>query len=140
MTETNGTHAVRRFAIEALRTVYIANFETGIMTDRQTPAWVVVGEIVADPDVPRHKFMANDALNEWAAGQDPEPPLGMYRVMVREGNEDWTVVHEFEIRRGDIVIDRVQRASTYSDGSTDATTRVIDVISDALVPFEETGA
>lgn len=118
------------FGIEALRAAHVADHSTGLMRDRQTLAWLRVGEIVADPDAPY--FHHRDALVAWVAEQDDEPPLGVYRVLETTGLSMYA--QEFELRRGDLVIERVERPepARYSDGSVDDTSRALDVVADAL--------
>lgn len=122
--------AATRYRIEALRSVYLADHSTGLMTDQQAMAWIPVGEVVEPDDAPH--FYYRDALELWIG--DDEPPLGVYRIMRNDGLYGVTSLQEYELReRRERIIERVERPepATYPDGTTDETTRALDVLADA---------
>jgi hypothetical protein len=101
----------RSFVIERLAKVYLTRHDTGVMTDKQAYGWLYVETVEKDPDAPY--FTARDALAHWVNEQGPNPRddmLGMYRVVERHG--DYLTGYEYELRRGDVVIESVRQQAT----------------------------
>jgi hypothetical protein len=98
----------RSFVIERLGKVYLARHDTGLMSDTPAYAWLYVESVERDPDAPY--FSARDALAHWVNEQGANPPddmLGTYRVIERHG--DYLTGYEYELRRGDVVIEPVRQ-------------------------------